>query len=154
VDGGTLSAEVPLAAKPDCIFCQIVSGDAPSFPVCEDERTVTFLDLFPVSPGHLLIVPRDHYENLYDTPADVLAEVAATSKRVAAAIRRELAPDGLGIFQLNGAAAGQTVFHYHMHLLPRRMGDPMAIHGRVRGVPEELESISARLRAALAAEGA
>jgi histidine triad (HIT) family protein len=154
VDSGSHPAEVPLAAKPDCIFCQIVSGAAPSFPVCEGERTLTFLDLFPVSPGHLLIVPREHFENLHDTPADVLEEVARTSKRVASAIRRELAPDGLGVFQLNGAAAGQTVFHYHMHLLPRRMGDPMTIHGRVRGISEELESIAARLRTALAAEGA
>jgi histidine triad (HIT) family protein len=152
VDGASHSAEAALTAKPDCIFCQIVSGAAPSFPVYEDERTVTFLDLFPVAPGHALVVPRDHYENLYDTPSHVLEAIAATSKRVAAAIRRELVPDGLGIFQLNGAAAGQTVFHYHMHLLPRRMGDPMSLHSRVRGAPDALETMSARLRSALASE--
>jgi len=143
-----------LEATPDCIFCQIVAGAAPSFPVCEDEQTLTFLDLFPVSPGHTLVITRDHYENLFEAPSAALEAVAATSKRVAGAIRKELAPDGLGIFQLNGAAAGQTVFHYHLHLLPRRMGDPMTLHSRVRGNAEALEAMAARLRAALATEPA
>jgi histidine triad (HIT) family protein len=141
-----------LAAKHDCIFCQIAAGAAPSFAVCEDAQTLAFLDLFPVAPGHTLVITRDHFENLFEASAEALRAVAATSKRVAGAIRKQLAPDGLSVFQLNGAAAGQTVFHYHMHLLPRRSGDPLQLHSRVRGDPDDLERIAERLRTALGAE--
>ena len=138
-----------MAQRGDCIFCQIVSGAAPCFRVCEDDRTLTFLDLFPVAEGHALIVPKLHADDLFGMDRETLAAVSATSLRVAAAIKRVLAPDGLGIFQLNGAAAGQTVFHYHMHLLPRNEGVPFALHTRVRGDDGVLERTAARLAAAL-----
>ncbi len=117
----------------DCIFCRIVRGEAPCHKVHEDELTVTFLDIFPVAHGHTLIVTRQHYENLFEATRDALCAVAANARRVGRAIRRELAPQGLGVFQLNGAAAGQTVFHYHMHLIPRSGGDALRIHARERG---------------------
>jgi histidine triad (HIT) family protein len=143
-----------VARKAECIFCQIVSGEAPSFRVCEDERTLTFLDLFPVSTGHTLVITKDHAENVFEATSEDLAAVARTARRVAQAIRLTLAPDGLGVFQLNGAAAGQTVFHYHMHLVPRAMGDGLTLHGRRRGDESELREMAKRLSAALDAEDA
>lgn len=133
----------------DCIFCEIVHGEAPSFRVHEDELTVTFLDLFPVADGHTLVVTREHAENLYEASPQALRAVAANARRVALAIRSELAPDGLGVFQLNGAAAGQTVFHYHMHLIPRNHGDPIAFHGRRQGDPARLAENARRIAGAL-----
>lgn len=138
-------------ASPDCIFCRIVAGDAPAHRVHEDERTLTFLDLFPVGRGHLLVVPKTHGENLFEVGAEDLQAVMAVSQRMAFALREALAPDGIGVHQLNGAAAGQTVFHYHMHLIPRHMGDPPALHGRVQGDDAELARTAAEIRAALGA---
>lgn len=137
----------------DCIFCRIAAGEAPCFEVCSDERVLVFMDLFPVAPGHTLVVTRGHFENLFETPPSVMAAVASTARRVALAIRRELSPAGLGVYQLNGAAAGQTVFHYHTHLIPRQEGDALALHGRRQGDPEELTALAERLRAALPEPG-
>ena len=139
-----------MSTRPDCIFCKIVRGEAPAHRVCEDERTLAFMDIFPVTDGHTLVVTKDHFENVFEADEDALAAIARTSHRVAAAIRSELAPDGLMVFQLNGRAAGQTVFHYHMHLMPRAEGEPLALHTRVLGVPERLAEIAARLARALA----
>jgi histidine triad (HIT) family protein len=138
-----------VSRKPDCIFCQIVEGRAPSFPVDEDAGTVSFLDLFPVAEGHTLVVTRDHYENLFEAPAEALAGVATASHRVAHAIRAAIAPDGLGVFQLNGAAAGQTVFHYHMHLVPRWHGQEFKLHSRLRGDAAALRATAAKITAAM-----
>jgi histidine triad (HIT) family protein len=133
----------------DCIFCQIVKGDAPAHRVYEDDQTLVFMDIFPVAEGHTLVIPKAHCTNLLDVAEDDLREVIAHSKRVAHAIRAVLAPDGIGVFQLNGAAAGQTVFHYHMHLIPRHEGDPLTIHSRTPGNPERLSEIAQQLAAAL-----
>ncbi|MFI5317704.1 MAG: HIT family protein [Myxococcota bacterium] len=140
--------------SPRCIFCKIVRGEAPLFRVCEDERTMAFMDIFPVTDGHTLVVTKDHFENLFEADEDALAAIARTSHRVAAAIRSELEPDGLMVFQLNGRAAGQTVFHYHMHLMPRATGEPLALVSRVPGVPARLAEIAGRLARALARGGA
>jgi histidine triad (HIT) family protein len=133
----------------DCIFCGIVSGALPCFKVCEDDLTLAFMDLFPVAEGHTLIVPKRHATDLFEMDAETLAAVSAASLRISAAIRATLAPDGLGVFQLNGAAAGQTVFHYHMHLLPRNAGEPFALHSRVRGDDDALRRTAERLAGAL-----
>jgi histidine triad (HIT) family protein len=139
-----------VSTRPDCIFCKIVRGEAPRHLVYEDERTIVFMDIFPVTDGHTLVVTKDHFENLFEADEDALAAIARTSHKVAAAIRSELAPDGLMVFQLNGRAAGQTVFHYHMHLMPRAMGEPLALMSRVPGVPARLAEIASRLARALA----
>lgn len=133
-----------------CIFCAIAAGRAPAHRIAEDDRVVAFLDLFPAAEGHTLIVPRAHAENLFEAGEADLAAVAVWSRRIAHAIRRALGPDGLGVFQLNGAAAGQTVFHYHMHLIPRWAGTPLALHGRRRGEDSELAPVAERIRKALA----
>jgi histidine triad (HIT) family protein len=142
----------PLERDPSCIFCKIVAGEMPSYRVAEDDETLAFMDIFPVSAGHTLVIPKAHHENLYEMTIPRAEAVAATAKRVADAIRAAFAPAGLMVFQLNGAAAGQTVFHYHMHLMPRREDEPLALHTRIPGVPERLaeqaQSIAAALREA------
>lgn len=137
-------------AKEDCIFCQIVAGAAPAQRIAEDERTLAFLDIFPVATGHTLIVTKQHCDNLFEAEPEDVAAVARNSVALALALRRVFQPAGLGVFQLNGAAAGQTVFHYHMHLIPRAEGEAFELHGRKRSSDAELAGIAARLRAELA----
>lgn len=132
-----------------CIFCAIVRGDAPCFKLHEDDLTITFLDLFPVARGHTLIVTKEHYDDIFSVPPEALSKVATNSIRLASAIDSALGPDGLSVFQLNRAAAGQTVFHYHMHLIPRMQGDRLEIHSRIKGEDEDLSAVSALLRAEL-----
>ena len=134
----------------ECIFCKIVRGEAPAHKVYEDERVLVFMDLFPVTDGHTLIVTKEHFENIFEASVESLQAVAASARRVSGAIRRTLAPDGLAVFQLNGEAAGQSVFHYHMHLLPRETGVSPGFHTQVPGDEQELSAIAERLAAAVA----
>jgi len=133
----------------DCIFCKIVSGDAPSHRVCEDEASLAFMDLFPVADGHTLVITKAHYPDLFAADGDAVAAVARCARRIAAAIEKVKDPDGLGVHQLNRAAAGQTVFHYHVYLIPRQTGDPLAIHARERGDDAVLRANAEALAAAL-----
>ena len=133
-----------------CIFCKIVAKQAPAHVVHEDARVLVFMDLFPAADGHVLLIPKHHAINLLDSQDADLAAISPLSRRVAQAMRRMFAPDGIGVFQLNGAAAGQTVFHYHVHLIPRRVGEPMHLHGRAQGDAQRLADDAARLAEALA----
>lgn len=137
-------------ASDSCIFCKIVRGEAPAAKVFEDEHTLAFMDIFPVTDGHTLVITREHAENVYEASSAALEAVAATAKRVAHALRDTLSPEGLMVFQLNGAAAGQTVFHYHMHLMPRAAGEPLALHTRVPGDPQRLAALAQALAAHVA----
>jgi len=132
-----------------CIFCKIVRGEAPAHRVYEDNRVIVFLDIFPVSEGHTLVVTKQHYSDLFEAAPESLQAVATVAKKVAHALREVVRPAGLMVFQLNGSAAGQTVFHYHMHLMPRAEGEPLRLHARKPGDPEQLANLAARLRAAL-----
>lgn len=134
-----------------CIFCAIVAGQAPAAVVHQDDRILAIMDIAPVSRGHVLVIPKRHAENIFETPAEDLIAVTAVARRIALAIRSEWAPAGLGVFQLNGAAAGQTVFHYHMHLIPRADGEPFVLHGRKLADLAELQQQASCLAAALAA---
>jgi histidine triad (HIT) family protein len=134
---------------PDCIFCKIIAGQVPTHRVYEDARVLAFMDAFPVADGHVLVIPKAHAENLFETPAEDLQAVIAVSRRIAHAIRLVLSPDGLMVFQLNGAAAGQSVFHYHMHLLPRMEGTALALHVRTPGDALRLAELAERLSSAL-----
>ena len=138
-----------MSHEADCIFCRIIAGRADCAKVDEDATTFTFLDLFPVAEGHTLVVTRSHFENLFEASPEELSGVIAASRRVADAIRATIAPDGLDVFQLNGAAAGQTVFHYHMHLVPRWHGQEFKLHSRVRGDEAALRVTAARIAAAV-----
>ena len=136
-----------MRVKDGCIFCAIVAGKAAAFRVAEDESALAFLDIFPVSDGHTLVIPKDHAENVFEMQDAPMRAVAALARRVAAAIRAEIAPDGLAVYQANGEAAGQTVWHYHQHLIPRRRGEPMSFHGRGKAEDARLRAIATRLAA-------
>lgn len=134
-----------------CIFCRIIAGEAPAHVIHEDELTLTFLDLFPTAPGHSLIVTRNHHDDIFTASEGEIARVAGNAVPLAHAIRRVTGADALGVHQLNGAAAGQTVYHYHMHLIPQFEGRTLQIHGRAQGSDEELRAMAERLRRELAA---
>jgi histidine triad (HIT) family protein len=105
------------------IFSRIVSGEIPALKIYEDQDTFAFLDINPASRGHTLVISKAEYADLYALPPELLAAVAFTVQRVALALRAALQPDGMNIIQNTGAAAGQTVFHYHVHVIPRWAGD-------------------------------
>lgn len=131
----------------DCIFCQILAEKAPCYPVHETRYTKTFLDVFPAAPGHCLIVTKEHYRDIFEATPEAIGMVGHVSTLIAHTVNDELKCDGVGIFQLNGAAAGQTVFHYHMHVIPRIAGEDLAIHSRQPGDPDQLAAMAARLSA-------
>ena len=134
----------------DCVFCKLVAKQIPATVVYEDEQTLAFMDIGQVNPGHVLVALKAHAENLYALDADQAAAVARTSARVARAIRDSFAPAGLSVYQANGEPAGQTVFHYHVHLLPRQKGDGMELTWPVKNpLRATLEEYAAKIRAKL-----
>jgi histidine triad (HIT) family protein len=134
----------------DCVFCRIIAGQIPATRVCEDAHTLAFMDIGQVNPGHVLVAVKAHAENLYELSEDQAAALARVSVRVARAIRAAFAPEGLSVYQANGRAAGQTVFHYHVHLLPRHTGDGMQLTWPVKNPPrDQLEACAAKIRSAL-----
>jgi histidine triad (HIT) family protein len=134
----------------DCIFCRIVARQIPATVVCEDEHTLAFMDLGQVNPGHVLVAVKKHAENLYALDDAQAGAVLRAAARVGRAIRDAFAPQGLSVYQANGKAAGQTVFHYHLHLVPRHEGDGMALSWPVKNPPrEQLEAHAAKIRASL-----
>lgn len=134
----------------DCVFCKIVAGQIPSTKVFEDEHTLAFMDIGQVNPGHVLVAVKKHADNIYQLDDAQAAAVARTNTRVARAIEEAFKPEGLSVYQANGKAAGQTVFHYHVHLLPRHAGDGMELTWPVKNPPrEKLEDYAARIRRTL-----
>ena len=105
------------------IFSKIVSGEIPAVKIYEDEATLAFMDISPASRGHALVISKEEHPDLFALPPETLAATARTVQRVALGLRAALQPDGINIIQNNGAAAGQTIFHYHVHLIPRWAGD-------------------------------
>ena len=112
-----------LTTDASCVFCKIRDGQIPSTRVLEDERTLAFMDINPLTEGHCLVIPKAHAATVFDVPTGDLQAVVATVQRVARALRTALSPDGMNIVQANGAAAFQSVPHLHFHLIPRRTGD-------------------------------
>ena len=102
----------------DCIFCKIANGEIPSAVIYEDDEFRAILDLGPVRRGHTLILPKKHYNDLFDMPDETAAKALATAKRVGLALIKGLDADGIQVVQNNGVAAGQTIFHFHIHLIP------------------------------------
>jgi histidine triad (HIT) family protein len=138
-----------MSESTQCIFCKIVRGEIPSVKVHEDEHTLTFMDVRPASPGHALVISKAHAANLLEIAETDLQAVTLTVQRVARAIQKALTPDGMRVSQFNGAAAGQTVFHYHVHIIPMQEGQRTGSHGRESANPQQLESLAAQIRAAL-----
>ena len=113
--------------KEDCIFCKIANGDIPSKTLYEDEDFRVILDLGPATKGHALILPKEHADNLYELPDETASKVFVLAKKLAIKMKEKLNCDGLNIVQNNGEVAGQTVFHFHMHIIPRIKGDTVKV---------------------------
>jgi histidine triad (HIT) family protein len=134
----------------DCVFCRIVAKRIPATVVHEDADTLAFMDIGQVNPGHVLVALKAHAENLFALEEAQAAAVFRTVARVARGIRAAFAPQGLSVYQANGKPAGQTVFHFHIHLVPRHDGDGMNLTWPVKNPPrEKLEDYAAKIRAAL-----
>jgi histidine triad (HIT) family protein len=112
---------------PDCLFCKIVAGEVPATLVREDERTVAFMDINPATRGHLLVVPRAHSKNLLEIGSDDLAASAAAVQQLAALVTERLGADGVNVLNSCGRTAWQTVFHFHLHVIPRYTADPLRL---------------------------
>ena len=128
--------------KDDCIFCKIANGEIPSRTLYEDEKFRVILDLSPATRGHALIMPKDHASNLYELPEESAGAVMVLAKKLAAAMNERLQCDGLNLVQNNGEAAGQTVSHFHLHMIPRYVNDGQTL-GWVPGkaFPEDLDEV-------------
>jgi histidine triad (HIT) family protein len=136
---------------PQNIFAKIIRGEAPCYKVYEDEEVLAFLDVFPQSYGHTLVIPkRAAARNLLEVDGDSLAKVMAVVQRVAKALVAELDPAGVQLAQFNGAPAGQTVFHLHMHLIPRYVGAALEAHAAKQGDAQALAELQGRLQQRLA----
>ncbi len=131
-----------------CIFCSIVKGEIPSTKVYEDDETLAFLDIKPVNPGHTLVIPKKHFENIHDTPDELFAKMTVAAKKVADALIKTGAT-GVNIGMNNGAHAGQIVFHAHVHVMPRYGKDSHKLwEGKEYG-PGEREKVAEKIREAL-----
>ena len=119
----------------DCVFCGIVNGDVPSHKIEEDEHTLAFMDLNPWTRGHALVIPKKHVKNLYEVADEDIRRVVGMAKRVAVRARDRLDADGVNLLNSTGEAAWQSVFHFHMHVIPRYDGDPLDLPAK----PEEAE---------------
>lgn len=130
-----------------CIFCAIVEGKVPAEVVFEDEETLAFMDIYPASPGHTLVVPKKHVPNIYSLDDETGAAVMRTTVRVARAVRAALQPDGVSLLQTNEPAGGQSVFHFHIHVIPRWHGDGLHLTRRLgTGSPRPLHEVAAQIR--------
>jgi histidine triad (HIT) family protein len=132
---------------PNCIFCKIIAGEIPSFKLFEDENTLAFMDINPASEGHALVIPREHFADVYEVSETAIAQTVKTAKKIALAIDRTLNLGGLNLLQCNGPAAAQSVLHFHMHVLPRSEGDELKLNwGLHPGDMDAIGELAERIR--------
>lgn len=137
----------------DCPFCRLVRHELNAVVVHEDDEILAIMDLYPATPGHILVLPKRHIENIYVMPADLGARIMATAIAVAKAIKQKVSPDGLNLIQSNELAAGQTIPHFHLHIVPRYNGDPVSLrfgHDSVPAKINDLEKEASLINSALA----
>ena len=131
----------------DCVFCKIVSGELPAAKIYEDEVTIAFLDVGPISDGHTLVIPKQHFERLHDCPAELIGQISSRLGKMAGAVSAAMNSDGYNLLCNNGRAAGQIVEHLHFHIIPRNAGD-----GLLNRWPsytyekEKIEAIAGKIR--------
>lgn len=128
-----------MSAKEDCIFCKIIAGEIPSFKLYEDDATLAFMDINPASDGHALVIPKEHAKDVHAVSEEAIANTVITAKKIASAVEKTVAPGGINLVQCNGEAAGQSVFHFHMHVLPRRDGDQLKMNWGLK--PGDMDAI-------------
>ena len=134
-------------SDPDCIFCKIVAGELPGQIVEEDERTIAFMDINPATRGHLLVIPRAHARNLLEISPEDLGATMAAAQRMAQRVNERLAPAGINLINACGSAAWQTVFHFHVHVIPRYEDDPLKLPWvPAEGDADEIAAVARELR--------
>jgi len=136
----------------DCIFCKIAKGEIPSYKIYEDKDIFAFLDIKPFSQGHCLVIPKQHFENIFDINENTLKKVVVVAKKISEKIKNKLHADGIRLSQSNGKAAGQEIMHFHLHIIPRYEGDgipmyptatlhlPQANFGELKKIAEKLSN--------------
>jgi histidine triad (HIT) family protein len=134
----------------DCIFCRIVAGKVPASKVYEDAQTLAFMDIGQVNPGHVIVAVKPHVENIYGLNDDLAGAVFRTAARIARAVKEALQPEGMTLLQANEKAGWQTVFHFHLHVVPRRSNDGLAFSWPVKHPPQaELDRLAEEIRQVL-----
>jgi len=130
-------------SKEDCIFCKIIDGQIPSHKIYENESLLAFLDIFPLSYGHTVVIPKKHYYNFLDMPEDDMRDFFKDLKKISALIKKKLKIDGFNLVQNNFPAAGQVIPHFHFHIIPRMKGDgPLRmVPGKIQAKDEDLRKI-------------
>jgi histidine triad (HIT) family protein len=131
------------------VFAKILRGEIPSMKIFEDGKTLAFMDVMPQADGHVLVIPKEPAENILDLSPDGASAMMATTQKVAKAVKKGLNAPGIMLAMLNGAPAGQSVFHVHFHIIPRSAGVDLGLHARGMVDPKTLEPIAAKIRAAL-----
>jgi histidine triad (HIT) family protein len=140
-----------MTCKPGCTFCKIINRDEACVQLYEDEHSLAFMDNHPANDGHCLVIPKMHYETIFEIPPEEFTAIARTAVRIAAGVQRALQPTGLSLVQANGASAGQSVMHIHMHVLPRREDDHLLMNWSRsnKGDPIYIAELAGRIRAQL-----
>ncbi len=138
-----------MTTEQDCIFCKIVAGEIPANKVYEDEHTLAFLSIGPNNPGHTIVIPKDHSENIYGIPDEAFCRTMITTKKVAIAIKNGLDCDGVNIGMNNEESAGQEIPHAHIHVIPRKNDDGLANWPAKAYLPGEAEEILMKIKFAL-----
>jgi len=134
----------------DCIFCKIIQGEIASYKVYEDDKVLAFLDIQPVNPGHILVVPKEHYENLISTPDELAGRLIIVAKEIAKAMQAALAAPGVNFGINNGTAAGQVVAHTHIHIIPRFKNDTLRLWPNKKYQDEQIpKRLAEKIRAKL-----
>lgn len=134
-------------SDPDCIFCKIIAGEIPGQIIAEDEHTVAFMDISPATRGHALVIPRRHSRDLLEISAEDLAATVQGAQRIAQRAKDRLGADGVSLLNSCGAAAWQTVFHFHIHVIPRYTGDPLRLPWTpAPGDVDEIAAVAEQLR--------
>lgn len=135
----------------NCVFCNIRDGLIPSVKVYEDDRTFAIMDINPLNEGHLLVIPKTHAMTIHEIADEHLSQSVVVAKRIALAVEKALRPEGLNLLQANGPAAFQSVPHFHLHVIPRWIGDGRGFDWTlIKGDPESIRAAGQRIRAALA----
>lgn len=130
----------------DCIFCKIISGEIPSHKIYEDDWTVAFLDIAPSSYGHTLVIPKDHFENIYTLPDESLARLTLTAKKVSIALKHALECAGINLIMNNEKGAEQTIFHAHINIVPRKENDGLKLFPNGKASKEELADLAEKIK--------
>ncbi|MCW4030489.1 MAG: HIT family protein [Candidatus Bathyarchaeota archaeon] len=136
-----------MKSEENCIFCQIVAKKSPASILYEDADVMAFLDIRPLHMGHSLVISKDHYIDIFDTPTDILSKIHAVSKQVALAVKQATGSEGISVFQQNGKAAGQDIFHIHVHVVPRFEGTGLPHFSDLKVVERSaLDAIAMKIR--------